>query len=232
MLLLISAIAPVVIFLYIIYYKDTLKEPIHIVLKCFGGGIISIFPIVVLEMLLTEMNPFSGPFGVSLYDAFIVAGYTEELFKLVFLYLIVWKSKEFDQHYDGIIYAVFVSLGFAIVENIMYVFDNGFDVAILRAILSVPLHGLCGVIMGYFFALARFSIYNERQKYLLLSFFIPFIIHGLFDFLLMYMSYATLHMAESAIIVMLLTIFIIFIWRLGLNKIKDHIERDKNNRSN
>lgn len=229
MYLLASAITPVVIFLYLIYNQDTLKEPLGLIFKCFVGGIISIIPAIVIEMVLKFFGSGFTPYPLlsSLYNAFVVAGFSEELVKFVFLYLIIWKSKEFDQHYDGIIYAVAVSLGFACLENILYVTSGGFGVAIVRSVLSVPLHGFCGVFMGYFFALARFSGIPQRRDYLVLSLLIPILLHGLFDFFLMYLSAATLSIGMILIILVAFTVFIIFLWRLGLKHIKKHIEKDK-----
>ncbi len=105
----------------------------------------------------------SHPFAKSFFDSFFLAAIPEEISKWLVLYWIVWKSREFDEHYDGIIYAVFVSLGFALVENIMYVVNRGMGVALIRAVLSVPGHGSFGVLMGYYFSLAKFGPVTQRQ---------------------------------------------------------------------
>ena len=224
LLLLLSAIAPVAIFLFFVYRKDTEKEPPKLLAKSFLWGCIAILPILTIELVLQYLNIFSSAFLHSFYEAFIVAAFVEEGVKLFCLYKIIWKHKEFDQYYDGIVYAVFVSLGFALVENIFYVLEGGFGVSILRAMLSIPAHGLFGVLMGYFFALAKFSP-NKNKKFLWLSFIVPFLAHGLYDFFLMYMVGN-----DEITIFLLFHLFIalmIFLWRFGIKYIKKHYAKDK-----
>lgn len=228
MYLIISAITPVVLFFYLIYNKDTLKEPLGLIFKCFVGGILSVLPAMILSSASESLNVFSSPFWRSFHTAFFSAAISEESSKFLLLYLIVWKNKEFDQHYDGIIYAVAVSLGFAGVENILYVIDGGLPVAILRSILPVPMHGFCGVFMGYFFALAKFSFGNERKWYLIYSILFPIVVHGVFDFLLMYSASGEIPELILLLIAIIFTFFIVYMWKKGLNKIKKHIGRDDN----
>lgn len=102
-----------------------------------------------------------------------------------------------------------MSLGFAALENIFYVADNGAGVGILRAILSVPGHALWGIFMGYQLGLAKF-VPAERPKRLLLAFIIPFIGHGIYDFLLTVGSCALLIFIP----------FIISIWIMGFKTLK------------
>ena len=225
MALLVAATIPVVIFLIVIYRKDTEREPPKLVLKCFFLGCVATVPIVIVELLVGVFNKFDSALLYSLYEAFVVAAIVEEGFKFLFLYLIVWKRKEFDQHYDGIVYAVFISLGFALVENILYVFEYGIGTAIMRAILSVPGHGLFGVAMGYFFSLARFSPTGGRGM-LWLSFLVPMLFHGLYNFFLMYIGESE----NELLIGLALLAFIValvFIWRSGARYIKKHHATDK-----
>ncbi|MDL2262149.1 PrsW family intramembrane metalloprotease [Bacteroidales bacterium OttesenSCG-928-I21] len=229
MYLLISAITPVVIFLYLIYNQDTLKEPLGLVGKCFLGGVFSVVPAVLLSTLFSSVFISDDSLTSSFYTAFIVAGLSEEVAKFVILYWIIWKNKEFDQHYDGIIYAVSVSLGFAVIENILYVLGGGYGVALARAVLAVPGHGFFAVSMGYFFALAKFSHHSERKKYLLLSLFIPVVLHGLYDFFLIHASTENLSPAVVAGLLILFTVFVILLWRIGLKRIKIHVEKDREN---
>ena len=227
MILLVAAITPVIIFLYIIYKKDTEKEPIGLLIKCFIGGMLSLIPALIFGTGFEIFNSFYSPVITSFYKAFFVAAISEEIAKFIILYYIVWKSKEFDQHYDGIICAVFVSLGFALVENIMYVFESGMEVAILRAVTAIPGHGFFGVAMGYFFALAKFSDRQFRVRNIFLCLFIPILLHGIYDFVLMYMSTPEIGGFEAVCLVIVLTFVIIFLWRYGIGRIKDHILRDK-----
>lgn len=225
MVLLLSAILPVVLFLYFIYQKDTKKEPWKLLLKCFGFGMLSIIPTVIIEMILNLGNILQSVELHTFYTAFIVAGFTEELIKFLILYWIIFKSKQFDQYYDGIVYAVFVSLGFALVENIMYVLQGGIGIAVVRAVLSVPAHGLFGVIMGYFLSLAKFSDIDKIKHKLLPALLIPILFHGTFDFILMYIS----TLQNTAFILLLFVLFVtlmILLWRFAIKKIKVNIASD------
>ena len=223
--LLIAAFFPVAIFLIVIYRRDTIKEPPGLLIKCFIWGCIITIPIVFIESFLGSFNVFNSAFQNTFYDAFVVAALVEEGIKFLFLYLIIWKRREFDQHFDGIVYAVFVSLGFAFVENIMYVAEYGFGTAVMRAILSVPAHGLLGVCMGYFFALAKFSPKN-RSGLLVLSLLIPVLLHGLYDFLLLYPGVVD----NTGFVLLLFVVFavlMICMWVAGIKLIKKHHAKDR-----
>jgi RsiW-degrading membrane proteinase PrsW (M82 family) len=229
MTLLIASITPVIIFLYLIFKKD--KKPIGLLAKCFFGGFISIIIALIIAFSMTYIGTaFQSPLLKSFYDAFFVAAIPEEFAKFIVLYWIIWESNFFDEHYDGIIYAVFVSLGFALVENILYVFAHGIGIAFVRAILAVPGHGLFAVAMGYFLSLAKFNKQKDLQKYLLLSLVVPMGLHGTYNFLLMYSS--NLSKADAGVTVILLiifTVFIIFLWRHGIKKIKILVAKDSIN---
>ena len=224
-LLLISAVFPVVVFLIIIYKRDTQKEPPGLLIKCFIWGCVITLPIILIELFLGKFNVFESFFSQALYESFVEAALVEEGVKFLCLFLIIWRRREFDQYFDGIVYAVFVSLGFALVENIFYVIDGGFGTALMRAVLSIPGHGLFGVLMGYFFALARFSP-NRRNGILWLSFLVPFIFHGLYDFFLMYIG----KIDNTALMLLLFAGFVvvmILLWRFGIKNIKKHSAKDK-----
>ncbi|MFM7682650.1 MAG: PrsW family glutamic-type intramembrane protease [Bacteroidota bacterium] len=226
MTLLIASIFPVIIFLYIIYQKDHEKEPISLLLKCLFGGCLSVLLSLVMSLplgLLTGV--FQGNFLSSFHQSFLEAAIPEEVAKFIMLYFFVWKSKELNHHYDGIVYSVFVSLGFALIENILYVFQGGLVVAFSRAILAVPGHGLDGVLMGYYFSLARFHEGEKRKEFMIKALVVPIIFHGAYDFLLFYMNVSN----NSILIIFLLVAFavlVILLWRRGLAKIKQHLEKD------
>ncbi|MDR1341263.1 MAG: PrsW family intramembrane metalloprotease [Prevotellaceae bacterium] len=227
-LLLLSAIIPVAVFLYCIYRKDTEKEPLKLLVKCFLWGCAVTVPVILVELSLNFGNPvITSLFPNAFYDAFIVASLVEEAAKFLCLYLIIWKHKEFDQYFDGIIYAVFVSLGFAMVENILYMLDGGLGRAVARAILAVPMHGLCGVMMGYFFSLARFSSIDKRTKLLWYSFLVPFSFHGLYDFCIMYfIPQIEINEGMAGLFLLAFSGVVISIWRIGLKNIKKHLAQD------
>lgn len=183
--LLLVSIAPVVIILLYIYFRDKYeKEPIKLLVKALVAGMLSVIPILFVETFLTGFYTMEdGLFG-AFWHAFVVAGFTEELFKFIALYIIIWRNPNFNEKFDGIIYAVYVSLGFALVENIMYVTGFGFDVGLKRAWTAVPAHAIFGITMGYYFGIAH--MYKElRKSYLLRAFLVPFLLHGIYDFILM-----------------------------------------------
>jgi len=225
LVLLLSAILPVAIFLFFIYRKDTEKEPPKLLVKCFLWGCFITLPIILIGLLFDCFNIFNSAFLDSFYNAFVVAAFVEEGGKFLCLYWLIWKHKEFDQHFDAIVYAVFVSLGFALVENILYVFQHGFGIAISRAILSVPGHGLFGVMMGYFFALAKFSETAKKQKLLWLSFLVPFLFHGLYDFILFYIEKSSDNIAVLLFVAFI--VVMVFLWRYGIRYIRKHYAKDR-----
>ena len=123
-------------------------------------------------------------FSERLSSSFLSAAWSEELLKFVILYFIVLRRNEFNEPMDGIVYGVTVSLGFATFENYDYVFRwaeewgiDPYQMAIWRSYSAVPMHGLMGCIMGFYFGMYAFT---AKIKYLILCLLIPFIIHGLY----------------------------------------------------
>jgi RsiW-degrading membrane proteinase PrsW (M82 family) len=216
MKLLIIALAPVFIIAVYVYYRDKYeREPLGMLLKALLLGVLIPLPVIVLERFLSGIKPdFPGAWP-AFYDAFIVAAFSEELFKLLALYLLVWKSSHFNEKFDGIVYAVFISLGFAGVENILYVFQHGEMTGYTRALVSVPGHALFGVTMGFYFGLAKFYP-NRRREFLLKSFLYPLVLHGIFDFILMLGNYR---------LMILFVPFVIFLYFDGLRKMKNLSDR-------
>ncbi len=210
--LLILALAPVLIIALYVYYRDKYeKEPLSLLLRAIGLGILIPFPVILLERFLSGLMPTLSDIWAAVYNAFVVAGFSEELFKFIALYLLVWKSPHFNEKFDGIVYAVFVSLGFAGVENILYVLQHGETTGYVRAIVSVPGHALFGVTMGFYFGLAKF--YQKKEGLLLTKALIfPMILHGIFDFILMSGDYR---------LMILFIPFVIYLYYDGLRKMKN-----------
>ena len=229
--LLALAILPVIVLGFYVYRKDRFqKEPVGMLLKAFFMGCLSVVPAILLEQSLTMLyQPVSEAFSPAvggLYTGFVVAGCSEELCKLLLLSWAVWRSRHFDEYFDGIVYATFVSLGFAGVENVMYVFSaetysHAIMTGSMRAILSVPAHFLFGVAMGYFFALAKFDP-SHRGANLFKAFLVPMLLHGTFDSLLMVP--AAMGEDGGALTGALFIAFIIFdikLWRSGMKKLRE-----------
>ena len=188
MYLFIIALAPVIIIAFYIYFRDKYeKEPFWMLFKSLLLGAVICIPVYFVETALSHFPNYLPVSFPVFYEAFVVYGFTEELFKYAAVLLLIWKNKNFNERFDGIVYATFVSLGFAALENILYVQQYGAGVGLARALLSVPGHALWGIFMGYQLGRAKF-VPAERQKALLLAFFIPFVCHGIFDYLVMDLS--------------------------------------------
>ena len=198
--LLALAIAPGIAICLFIYFKDKYnREPLGLLILSFFMGILSIIPAVIIQIALTK--PVEHIMGKGmLYTAvfsYLIVALGEEGSKFLALRFIPYRRKAFDDPFDGIVYAVVVSMGFATLENILYVMDHGFATGILRMFLSVPAHATFGVLMGYHVGLARFDPANKR-KYMFLAIFWPVVFHGTFDFLL-FVGNTWMHFAGAVI---------------------------------
>ena len=208
--LLFISLAPIFIIAFYIYSRDIYeKEPLSYLLKALSIGAIIVLPVVFIEKQLSAPADKLEGISNAAWIAFIVAGLTEEGMKYLAFLLFFWKSSNFNERFDGIVYAVYISLGFAGIENILYVFSGGYSVGIVRALTAVPAHALFGVVMGYYFGLAKFH-QKFRGVYLMLAFFLPFVFHGLYDFLLM---------ANSPFFLSIFIPLFIYFWIIGFRKI-------------
>ena len=225
------AVLPVILLATFIYRKDKFeKEPLRMLAKAFFFGCISVIPAIFIEQALGLLYSYLGGeylpgFMRGIYNGFVVAGCTEEICKLALLSLAVWKAPDFNEYFDGIVYATFVSLGFAGIENLMYVFNqSSFADSIMtggvRALLSVPAHFLFAVVMGYYFAQAKFNPV-ERSQNLWKAFVYPMLLHGTFDALLMIPE----AMGESGgwLSAILFPVFIYFdikLWKVAMGRLR------------
>jgi len=184
--LLLLAIAPVFAILLYIYVQDKHeKEPHRLLISSFlFGAIVSIIIVFVLYFFTGRLIPITDKFSVweQFIQAFIVVALSEEFSKYVIVKYYAQPKKAFNEPYDGIIYAVMVSMGFACTENIMYVIDGGYETALLRAFTAVPAHATFGVLMGYFMGKAKFS--NNRLVLNLTGLLLATLFHGAYDFFL------------------------------------------------
>ena len=207
-LLLISVI-PVIILCFYIYNKDRDKEPGNLLRKVFLLGMASVIPILLLELFVNYFISTSDNFNlIGLFIATIVGvGLIEELFKWLVVYKTVYNHREFNHSYDAIVYSVFSSLGFALVENIAFVIMNGVGVGIFRAILTVPSHACDAVIMGYYFGLSKQEEYKGNQKksnrYMLCSLIYPILAHTIYDYFIF---------ADRPLFYVLFIVFIIILY--------------------
>ena len=213
MAVLLASLAPVLIILFYIYFRDKYdKEPLGLLLKALLVGIVVVVPVIFTGRMLMNLMPQSSKVAAAAYHAFVVAGSTEELFKFLALYLLVWKSPSFNEKFDGIVYAVFVSLGFAGVENVLYVMDGGMQTALARALTAVPAHAIFGITMGYYLGIAH--MYKELQgPYLARALLVPILLHGIYDFILM---------VEVGWLLLLFIPYVIALYIMGIKKMKEH----------
>ncbi len=189
------AVLPAAVLLYVIYKADNVeKEPFGLMALVFFLGVVSTISAVILETIGTGALDlaFRGDNTNLIYTflmTFFVVGVAEEGGKFLALKLSTWKNKEFNFSFDGIVYSVCASLGFATLENILYVFDGGFSVAVMRAILSVPGHCIFGVFMGVYYGIAKGNELRGNMEAMKVNlrkaFWIPVAIHGFYDFCLM-----------------------------------------------
>lgn len=219
--LLLLSIAPAVSIGVSVYISDRYeREPISLVLKTLLLGALMVIPTLGVETLLLTFNIFPGILGTA-YISFIVAGFTEEFFKRAVVLQYIYRNKNFNERLDGIVYSVFSALGFAVVENIMYIvfrFSNNAYVGLYRGILSVPAHAVFAVTMGYYISLAKFcrDCRNEedRKKYLRKSLYMPVLLHGIFDFILM---------SELPMFNIIFIPYLIYLWKSNQNKLDKYI---------
>ena len=167
--------APLLILLYIIK-SDRFPEPLSCILKIFFIGVFLIFPAGYLNGIFIHGSE---------YDLSFLAGLTEEGLKFLAFLFFVSKKFQFNERMDAIVYGVLISLGFATYENLEYVYGgileaDPFYIAFIRALTAIPMHAMCGVIMGYHFGI-RFFDHKEDQLWK--AFLIPMFVHGMHNFL-------------------------------------------------
>lgn len=189
--LLAAALLPPALVLLVIYRMDRMeREPVSLLLNLFFRGVIAMVPILVLELLADQFIDFFAWSRLAyLFLAyFVVPGFIEEGIKYRVLIRRCWREPNFNYRFDAVVYAVFVSLGFAAVENVMYVLTNGFSTAVARALFSIPGHAMFGIVMGAGVGRAKWlenlgqreGAAATRKR----AFFLAAVLHGLYDFLL------------------------------------------------
>ena len=190
-ILIFAAVIPAIGLMIYVYKADHLeKESPAMLWRLVIGGVLSSLIALVAErvfslLLNITVSSASAAYNIILY--FIIVAFSEEGAKYFMLRRRSWRSPEFNCQYDGVVYAVFVSLGFAIWENISYVLSYGFATAIVRAVTAIPGHACFGVFMGVFYALAkRYSLSNQKELctlFSVLAVVIPGLLHGTYDYI-------------------------------------------------
>ncbi|KAB8138357.1 intramembrane metalloprotease PrsW [Gracilibacillus oryzae] len=202
-----AGLAPVFALLSFFYLKDEYElEPVMSIFKTFLYGALLVFPIMFIQYAFME----EGLAEISFVRSYLIYGLLEEFFKWFIFLFTTYKYSKFSNVYDGIVYGVSISLGFATVENLLYLFAHGIEYAFSRAIFPVSSHALFGVIMGYYMGRARFKS-NRSSFHLFLAFLIPTLLHGTYDFILVTITRTWVYC---------LVPFMIALWLYGLRKVK------------
>ena len=212
--LFIIAVIPAIVFMFAVYLTDKSdREPTKLLLLTYLFGALAVIPSIVVEEVLVRLNIFSGVFQAA-FNAFIVAAMTEEYFKRLVILKLPFRTSYFNEKLDGIVYGVFAHLGFATVENIIYVvftYTNNPFIGLYRGIFSVPAHGVFGITMGYYLSLSRFDNDKKRKAAnMRKSFTVPLLLHGLFDFILM---------ANIPELTLLFVPYVVFLWWVNQRKL-------------
>ena len=230
LVILLSAVIPALVMVYFIYRKDKYeKEPAGQLLKGFGYGALA----ALASFFISVPGSLAGLFpkeintvGDGIRTAFFAAAIPEELVKLLFLWLLLRKNQYYNEYVDGAVYAVCVGMGFAALENIIYLFsetESWAAVGVLRALFSIPGHFFFAVIMGYYYSKASFGDRSRRHLNMLLAFVLPMLLHALFDALLMVSKASG---AVGALILLFLGLYI-YMAVTTKKRFNQHLARDE-----
>ena len=230
MWLLLAAIAPAALLLYYVYSKDFNPEPKKLVFKAFGYGALSAFVSSFISVPLMQMGLFASEpetFADAVRLSFLGAAVPEESAKLIMLWIFLRHCKEFDERYDGLVYAAAVGLGFAFLENIMYVLSAGegwMVVSISRALFAVPGHFAFAIVMGYFYSKNHFSWTETSGWDRFKVWLYPVLLHGVYDTLAFTSDIIP---AWSGLITLGLIAFCIWLFRQTRKRILAEAEENK-----
>lgn len=192
LILIVLAVLPSLAICYWIYLQDRYeREPFSLLFKAFVVGCASTIPAMLLQIQFQDWQNEDSLLATAIF-AFGIVGLTEELSKFVLMRFFIYPLDEFNEPMDGIVYAVMVSMGFATVENLMYVFgennDGSISTAIGRAFTAVPAHAAFAVLMGSYMGLAKF-VPERRNFYMFTGLGLAVFFHGLYDFFLLQKVY-------------------------------------------
>jgi len=224
MIYLLMALAPVsAIILYVLSKDKFDKEPPKVLIICFVLGIICALPAAIVEELLIPIIDVRN-FILDFIQAFCIIALAEEGAKYIIVRYYAYHRPSFNEPLDGIVYSLMVSMGFAAIENIMYVYEGGVAIAILRALTAVPAHATFAIVMGYFVGKAKFHKNSNSTKNLMIGFIGAVILHGAYDYCIITIEY--LYIGLGALISLIIGI------RLSLKALKEYHEHSMLTHSN
>lgn len=206
-ILLTVAIAPSLALFSYFYLRDQFShEPSKLIFQSFIYGAVLTFPVLFIQYVFAAENVFHFP----IVQFVLFPSVVEEFFKWLVLLIAVYRHVDFEDPYDGILYGASVSLGFATVENILYLLEYGLETAFIRAFLPVSSHALFGVVMGYYFGRAKFSTGSKSSKWLFLALAASLSLHVVYNSIV-YFDDNLLYRAVP---------FMLFLWWFSLRKVK------------
>ena len=228
-----SALLPAGLLFWYICRRDRIQpEPAGWLWKAVWYGVLSALVAIFLETLISlpVRTLALSDFQNAVVTAFFNAAVPEEAAKMLMLWLVLRKNPHFDEHLDGVVYATCVGLGFAGFENLLYIFenlDNLVQIAVARGLFAVPGHFFFAVVMGYHISLAKFSSASDSQRRgnMLKAYFVPVLLHGIYDSLLM--SADALPFISSLLVI----VFLLFCNRTrkdARTRIRRMIDMDRN----
>ncbi len=220
------AFAPVIAIIIFIWFKDKYeKEPFRLLLLSFLFGVLSIIPAIIIELIEGKFIAPTSLVNVIIYS-FVVIALSEEFCKFFFLRKVFFRKKSFNEPFDGIVYSVMISMGFAAIENVMYVLNHGVSTAILRMFTAVPAHASFAIMMGYFVGLAKFS--NHKNKLSFVGLFVAVVFHGAYDFFLIQNEYNALKILAFVVLIICIILGFIAIKKMQKNKFIQNNSFDNN----
>lgn len=177
------ALAPGIAIGIYIYLKDRHeREPISLLLMSFFYGALStVITLLISWPLTANVSIDKNSIADQFLNAFFLVALVEEFSKFLFVRFILYNNKNFNEPFDGIVYALMVSMGFATLENVLYTFQYGVTTGILRIFTAVPAHATFGVLMGYFLGIAKFT-HRRELYYACIALLVATLFHGAYDY--------------------------------------------------
>ena len=222
-----AALLPAAILWLYIWKKDSQPEPTSWLIKAVLLGVGICIPVVIVEIGIENLLFSAGITPTDLVGttirAFVVAAIPEETFKLLALWLILRKNPHFDEHFDGIVYAVCIGLGFAAIENVFYILgeEEWISVAVSRALLAVPAHYAFALLMGYYYSVYHFVDHSIKNAICILL--VPVMAHGIYDAIVFA---ADMIPALSIVITTVLIVFCSKMWKYAKARMEELMLRN------
>lgn len=224
-------ILPSILMFGLIMYSDRKsREPVTMILIAVLSGVFTICISLLIDKYILKSNFFTNLFNtyksLNLTRIAILA-LVEEFAKLTALYVFISHNKAYDDIYDGFVYSAVIALSFALIETFLYViredsYTNMSSLALLRNFTTIPLHITCGIVMGYYVSISKFSRLKEKKFVLLLKgLLIPMLIHTTYNLFFSIITDTTSTMMYNLLLISLFVISIYLIGILYIVKITD-----------